>query len=179
MKLKTARIFFSLVIISSLIPALALAADQASGSKGSAGIGLRGWGPRVGISSNPDQVFGGVQFDLGEFADNVRFQPSAEIGFGDHVTTLQANFMVAYYFPVQAEVTPYAGGQISAAFYDFDSNCNGFNFGRSCSGSDTKIGPAAVGGIEMKLTGGTRFLAEIQLGFNDVPDAKLVAGWQF
>jgi hypothetical protein len=177
MTLKTARRIFAFVLISSLIPAAALA--QSAGGGRSAGIGLRGWGPRVGFSSSPDQVIGGVQFDLGEFASDVRFQPSVEVGFGDDVTTLQANFMVSYYFPVQAQVTPYAGGEITAAFYDFDTHCPGFNFGRPCDDSDTKIGPAAVGGIETKLRGGSRFLAEIQIGFSDVPDAKIVAGWLF
>lgn len=148
------------------------------------GFGYQGWGPRVGISSDPDQVFGGVHVDLGEFASHVRFQPSAEIGFGDHVTTLTMNGMVSYYFPVNAPVTPYAGGEITAAFYNFDSDCEGFArnyFGRhehNC-GSETEIGPAAVGGIEMKMNGGSKFLAEVSLGIGDLPQAKLTAGWTF
>ncbi len=148
------------------------------------GFGFQGWGPRVGISSDPDQIFGGVHFDLGEFAPGVRFQPSAEIGLGDDVTTLTLNGMVSYYFTVDAPVKPYAGGQITAAFYDFDSDCKGFGnsfFGRNetdCD-SETEIGPAAVGGIEMKLEGGSRFLAEMSLGFSDLPEMKITAGWTF
>ena len=169
MKLKTAFAFGIVALILFFAPGAAQAQE----------MGLKGWGPRVGVSTDPDQVVGGVQFDLGEFARNVRFQPSAEIGFGDHVTTLQFNAMVAYYFPIKAQVTPYAGGSISAAFYDFDSNCGGFGRSFGCESHDTKIGPVGVGGIEMKLSGKRRFLAELQVGFTDLPDAKLVAGWLF
>jgi len=173
MKPTTARTILSFALILAFVPALSFGAE----------MGFRSWGPRVGVSSDPDQIVGGVQFDLGEFADHVRFQPSAEIGLGDHVRTIQANIMVAYYFPVKASVTPYAGGSISAAFYDFSSDCRGFGnsfFGRGrCDGNKTEIGPVAVGGIETTLSGKSRFLAELQLGFGDLPTAKLIAGWQF
>lgn len=173
MKLKLSTITAALMVLS-LVPALAPAAD----------FGWQGWGPRVGISSDPDQVTGGVHIDLGEFAPGVRFQPSADIGFGDDVTTLTANAMVAYYFPVDAPVTPYAGGQVTAAFYDFDSDCKGFGrkfFNRHADDCDTEteIGPMAVGGIEMDLSGGNRFLAELAVGFSDLPEVKVTAGWTF
>ena len=147
------------------------------------GLGWKGWGPRAGISSDPDQFVGGVQFDLGEFARRLRFQPSIEIGLGDDTTTIQGNLMVAYYFPVEASVTPYAGGSLSAAFYDFDSDCRGFGVsqsgGRGCDDSETEIGPVGVGGIEMKMKGKARFFAELNLGFADIAEAKIVAGWLF
>lgn len=167
---RTAR----LVILALLLaPAPALAAD----------FGWNGWGPRVGVSSDPDQIFGGVQIDLGEFADHVRLQPSAEIGFGDDTTALTVSAMVAYYFPVKGDVTPYAGGQLTAAFYDFKSDCRGFGSGFSprgrCDDSDTEIGPMAVGGVEFGARKDNRFLAELQLGFGDLPEARLLAGWLF
>ena len=93
MRSRTARVVLTALIVL-VIPAATLAAD----------IGYRGFGPRVGVSSDPDQVVGGIHFDFGEFAKNVRLQPSVEVGFGDDTTTFQANFMVAYYFPVKAEV---------------------------------------------------------------------------
>jgi hypothetical protein len=165
--------FVSAVIIALL---LTIAAPSAGD------FGFQGWGPRVEVSSDPDQIVGGVHFDLGEFASRVRFQPSVEIGFGDHTTTFEGNLMVAYYFPVKAEVTPYAGGQLSMAYYSFHQ-CQGFGspflHRGFCDDNDTEIGPMAVGGIEMKLSNKSRFLAEIQLGFGDLPDAKLVAGWTF
>src|SRR5258706_10470978 len=55
-----------------------------SGSSGMSGIGWQGWGLRVGGSANPDQIYGGVHFNLGYFPQDVRFRPTVEIGFGGH-----------------------------------------------------------------------------------------------
>ena len=170
MSRRTARRALILAILSLGLPAVA-----------QADMGLVGVGPRVGISSDPDQVVIGATFDLGEFAKNVRFQPSLELGLGDHTTTYQGNFMVSYYFPVRAKVTPYAGGSVSIAYYDFRS-CRGFAVGFggrfACDSNSTEIGPVAVGGIETKVSAGTRFLAELQIGFGDLPETKVVAGWR-
>jgi hypothetical protein len=154
-----------------------------TGVAGAADFGFHGWGPRVGISEDPDQITGGVHVDFGEFAPGVRFQPSVEIGFGDDVFSVLVNGMVAYYFPLDINLSPYAGGQLSAAYYNLDNDCDGFGrkFGSptNCDDSETEIGAMAVGGIELELSGGNRFLAEIQLGISDLPDVKLVAGWTF
>jgi hypothetical protein len=145
------------------------------------GFGYEGWGVRAGISETPDQFVIGAHVNLGEFAPGVRFQPSIELGFGDDVFTAAGNLAVFYFFPIQAAVTPYVGGQISAVHYNLDKNCDGFGgrFGSSCDSSETEIGPAAVGGIEMEMSGGSKFLAEVQVGFNDLPEVKLIAGWTF
>jgi len=178
--MKSSKIFTGTMMAPLLaIPSTALAQSQAQ----SQGIGFRAWGVRAGVSEDPDQFVAGVHVDFGEFAPHVRFQPSAEIGIGDDVFTLAGNIMVSYYFPVEGSVTPYAGGEISAAWYNLDGDCNGFGrrFGRpgSCDSSKTEIGPAAVGGIETPLKSGGKFLAEIQIGTSDLPDVKLVAGWTF
>ena len=133
-----------------------------------ADVGFVGWGPRVGISDDPDQGIIGAHFDLGEFADNVRFRPSVEIGFGDDVTTFLANGLVAYYFDVDSAVTPYAGGQAVFAYFDPDD-----------ADSETELGIDVVGGIEIGMKGDTRFLTELQIGFGDIHDFKLMVGWTF
>lgn len=140
----------------------------------SAEVGLRGWGPRVGVSSDPDQVVGGIHFDLGDIVNHLRWQPSVEFGAGDDAFTFAGNMMVAWYFPVNGSVTPYAGGQLSVFYINWDED----RFGRR-DDSDTEIGLSAVGGIETKLRSGTRFLVELQLGLGDVPDAKVMTGWTF
>lgn len=147
------------------------------------GVGFNGWGPRVGLQSDPDQVLVGAQFDLGEFTKNLRWQPSFELGFGDHKTSLYGNFMVSYYFPVDAAVTPYAGAQVQAWLFDNDgNNCN--NNGNNCEdgfddGFNAEVGVDAVGGIETKLKSGTRFLAELNVGLGDVPEVRVLVGWTF
>jgi hypothetical protein len=147
-------------------------------------VGFRGWGPRVGVQSDPDQGLVGMQFDLGEFTKNLRWQPSFELGFGDHKTSLYGNFMVAYYFPVDAAVTPYAGASVQAWLFDNDGdNCD--NNGNDCNdgfddGFNSDIGLDAVGGIETKLKSGTRFLAELNVGLtSDIPEIRVLVGWTF
>ena len=158
---------------------IAAAAAVAPAAAGEAGVGFRGWGPRFGVSSDPDQALVGAQFDLGEFAANVRWQPSFELGFGDDKASFYGNFMVAYYFPVKAAVTPYAGGQVTAWLFDQDANDpNDKNDGFE-DGFNAEIGVYAVGGIETKLEGGSRFLAELQVGVGDVPDVRALVGWTF
>lgn len=166
---------FKLSTAACLITLAATAAFAAE-AEGETGVGFRGWGPRVGVSSDADQALVGAQFDLGEFAPNVRWQPSIELGFGDDKASFYGNFMVAYYFPVKAAVTPYAGGQVTAWLFDQDGpdNNNGFD-----DGFNAEIGVYAVGGIETKLKGGSRFLAELQVGVGDVPDIRVLAGWTF
>lgn len=85
------RVVTTALAICAVLSTSAMAADET-------GIGLRGWGPRVGLSDGPDQVIGGLHFDFGEFVRNVRLQPSFELGLGDDTFTLAGNLMVAYYF---------------------------------------------------------------------------------
>jgi hypothetical protein len=162
---------------------LALTAALAFTASHAAEVGFRGWGPRFGVQSDPDQFVAGAQFDLGEFAKNIRWQPSVELGFGDHKTSLYGNFMVSYYFPVNAAVTPYAGAQVQAWIFDNDGhNCNAS--GNNCDdgfddGFNAEIGLDAVGGIETKLKSGNRFLAELQVGIGDIPEIRVLVGWTF
>jgi hypothetical protein len=152
----------------------ASAADAGAGT----GVGFRGWGPRFGASADADQVLVGAQFDLGEFAPNVRWQPSFELGFGDDKLSFYGNFMVSYYFPVKAAVTPYAGAQATVWLFDEDdpnnNNPDGFD-----DGFNAEIGLYAVGGIETRFKSGTRFLAELQVGVGDVPEVRMLVGWTF
>jgi opacity protein-like surface antigen len=167
----------TIVAITLVLVALPLLAGEAR-----AEVGFQGWGPRIGISDDPDQVVVGAHFDLGEFAQHVRFQPSVDFGFGDDITTFTGNAMVGYYFPVKGQVTPYAGGQVTAAVFHHDEWNGEDHHNDEWAGEDdtnTEIGGAIVGGIEARLKGGTRFLVELQIGLGDVPDVKLLAGWTF
>ena len=162
----------------SMMVVCVIVAAAAAKSGGGAGVGFRGWGPRVGASIDPDQVLVGAQFDLGEFTDHLRWQPSFELGFGDDKLSLFGNFMVAYYFPVKAAVTPYAGAQVSLWMFDEDDPGNHNNDGFD-DGFNAEVGMYAVGGIETKFKSGNRFLAELQLGIGDLPDVRVLVGWTF
>jgi hypothetical protein len=162
--------------------ALALAAVVVGTSALASDIGFNGWGPRVGVSSDPDQVVGGAHFDLGEFTRNLRFQPSVELGIGDDLMSFYGNAVTAYYFPVKGSVTPYAGAQLTAWLFDFDDepgpNDNGFDDDFD-DGFNAEIGLAALGGIETRFKSGTRFLAELQVELTHHPEIKVMVGWTF
>ena len=164
------------VIAAAAAVAPAIAADAQAGA--GAGVGFRGWGPRFGASADADQVLVGAQFDLGEFTTNLRWQPSFELGFGDDKYSFYGNFMVAYYFPVKAAVTPYAGAQVTLWLFDQDGSNNNGNDGFD-DGFNVEVGLYAVGGIETKFKSGNRFLAELQVGIGDVPDVRVLVGWTF
>ena len=135
--------------------------------------GFRGWGPRVGLTVDPDQVHFGAHIDFGNFAQRLRFQPNFELGIGDDLTVGAANFEVNYRFREQWDVwTPYLGGGVGVLFIDHDTEGIG-------DGSDTEFGASVLGGIEKGISGGDRFFLETKLGLVDAPDLKLTVGWTF
>jgi len=136
-------------------------------AQGTAQIEYRGWGVRVGASSDPDQIYGGVHWDLGEFARNVRFRPNVELGFGDDVTTIQGNAEVHYVFSKVQVWKPYVGGSAGVIFVDPDQG-----------GSETDLTVMGVGGVETKLKSATSFFIEAKIGLTDnEPDFKIGVGW--
>lgn len=160
---RTSLIAAALVIV--LGPALALAGPDTD-------VGFRGWGPRVGLSLNPDQVHFGAHLDFGNFARHIRFQPNLELGFGDDVKLFTANAEAAYRFSSNWDVwTPYLGGGLGANVKSVDS--------KGSNSSQTDLGINLLGGIEKGLSGGDRFFIEGKVSLNDVPDAKITVGWTF
>ncbi len=134
--------------------------------------GFRGWGPRVGLTSGPDQFHFGGHMDIGNFAEHVRIQPSLDIGFGDNATLFAINLDGQYRFASQWDVwTPYVGGGPGIYIISVDVG------DESISNTDT--GLSAVGGIEKGLSNGSRFFLEARLGLFDAPDFKATAGWTF
>lgn len=161
-------ILVAAAMAASLCPALVLA-DPATD------VGFRGWGPRIGLSMNPDQFHFGAHMDFGNFARHVRFQPNLEIGFGDDMSLYAVNAEAAYRFRSTWDVwTPYLGGGLGANIKKFDSNGNDGN-----NDSQTDLGVNLLGGIEKGLTNGDRFFVEGKFSVNDVPDAKVTVGWTF
>ena len=134
------------------------------------GLGYQGWGPRVGISADPDQLFGGVHFDLGEIVEHLRLQPNVEIGFGDDVTSVTGSVAVHWLYEVDwPGWQPYSGGEVGLNYLDFDGR----------RGSDTEFALNAVGGVETRLKSDNRLSFEIKLGIIEEPDVKLLVGWTF
>ncbi len=162
---KNRAALIAVVLSVALLPALALAAPGTD-------VGFRGWGPRVGVSLNPDQVHFGAHLDFGQFANHVRFQPNVELGFGDNVKLFTLNAEAAYRFSANWDVwSPYLGGGVGANIKSVDAGNN--------NDSETDIGVNVLGGIEKGLSNGDRFFIEGKFSLNDVPDAKVTVGWTF
>jgi len=132
-------------------------------------IGYGGWGPRVGIGTDPDQVIVGVHFDLGEVAEHVVFTPDVELGLGDDHTILAFTAPFAYRWErlTGTEIVPYAGGGITAALVDTDRD-----------DTDAELALKALGGGEWPLERGRKFFVELQFVVGDVHDLELLAGWR-
>ena len=146
----------------------------ATGAISAQDFGYRGWGPRVGLSLDPDQAYAGIHLDLGEFARNVRFQPNVEIGMGDDQVLLALNLEAAYLFPVKQSWMPYAGGGLGLNYVNFDEP-RGF----SGDDDDTDVGLNILGGVQRVRAGAPDFFLELKLGLSDSPDAKFAVGWTF
>ena len=132
-------------------------------------------GPRLGASIDPDQFVIGGQMHFGPVADNLFVSPNVEIGFGDDITTIQLNADLHYVFTPNNQLHPYVGGGIGFAFYEFDSDGQG-----NGDDSETEVGANLVGGLRFMSSGRTsHFFTELRLGLGDVPDLKLIGGWNF
>ena len=136
-------------------------------------FGYQGFGFRVGVSVDPDQVYGGIHWDIGSSSSSIHIRPNLELGVGDDELLLAANGEVLYYFKQQGEWIPYAGGALSINFIDRDKPKQ-FE-----DDSDVELGFYAVGGLDTALKGNRRLLLEAKLGFSDSPDLKIGIGWTF
>jgi len=137
-------------------------------------VGFRGWGPRVGLTVDPDQIHFGAHLDFGNFGRRVRFQPNFELGFGDNITLAALNLEAAYRFQSTWAIwTPYLGGGLGLNYYSWDNDRD------HGDDSDTKVGLNVLGGVERGLASGDRFFAEIKIGIGDSPDFKFTIGWTF
>ncbi len=138
-------------------------------SASSPDIGWNGWGVRLGLADGADQVLGGAHFNLGEFAENFRFQPDVQLGAGDDFTTLFGTVPVYYRFDTGTAFTPYAGAGVSFGWTDDDRIDN----------KEFEVGGKATGGLEWPQDNGQAFFVELSLGFGDIHDATIMGAWSF
>lgn len=127
------------------------------------------YGARAGLSVDPEQLVVGVYAGFGELARNLSVRPSADLGLGDNLTTLVLNGDLQFSFrDTDWSGVPYVGGGIALSYFNFDGG-----------GDDTGIGLNAYAGIERSLADYTSGHLEARLGFDDVPEFKLIAGFGF
>ena len=131
-------------------------------------------GPRLGVSSDPDQFVVGGQIVVEDMAPHLNFVPNADLGFGDNTTTIGLNADFHYMFRISGSSwRPYAGGGLGVAFYSFDNNGPNDN-------SDSEVGVNIIGGATVPTKSGNEFFVELKanLGGN-LPDFKAMVGWNF
>lgn len=140
-----------------------------------AGDRLQGWGPRVGLASDPDQAIVGMHWNLGNVHSQLRLVPNVQAGFGDDHTIIEGTIPVHWMFNnVEADFTPYAGGGLAVAWIDRDLPANS-----NADDTEVELALKAIGGLEWRLSGGTDFFVELNLVFGDIHDFQAVAGWTF
>lgn len=161
--------FISLIVLLTLL-LFAGTTAKAFGQE-PASIGFEGWGIRAGASSDPDQLYGGVHFNLGEFTKDIRFRPIIELGLGDDQTLLQAMGEVHYVFSrFKKNLTPYLGGGLGITYVNYDNDHHGDD-------SDTEASLCGIAGIETELYLGTQLFFEFKVGMaHDDPDIKFGIG---
>jgi hypothetical protein len=124
------------------------------------------------LTFDPDQIHVGAHMDFGNFFQHVRFQPNLDLGFGDDVTVVTANFEAAYRFGRRWSAwTPYVGGGPALAYYRIDTPGD--------DDSESDGGLNLIGGIERGLERGNRLSLQATFGLGDVPEFKLTLGWTF
>jgi hypothetical protein len=125
-----------------------------------------GFGVRAGVGADPDQFHFGVHYDTGPLFERLSFRPNLELGLGDNVTTVAANFEFAYWIPIKSRAWGvYVGGGPALVVYQFDDD----------HGDDTETEP----GFNLLIgVGHARgFFAEAKLGLIDSPEAKFTVGY--
>lgn len=156
--------------IAGTAPAATAAKSSSAKGASSSVVSLNYIGPRVGFSVDPDQAVVGGQMSVG-FTRDWTFNPSVELGFGDHQTVTALNFDGEYHFRLQnSNWTPYLGAGLGVNFIDFDNN-----------GSDTVTGLNIIIGTGVPTASGQRMFTELRLGAGDadVPELKGIFGWNF
>ena len=168
-----------LCAIAALVPTVALAKTQAkrktTARQASSGPMVSWWGPRLGFSSSPDQFVIGGQMDFREFTPGLGISPNVEFGFGDDLMWTAVNADLRHKFVVQgASWRPYLGGGLSVNFWNWSSPFAGVP-----DESGTEMGANLVFGAMVPTHSGSRFFTEARIGIGDIPDLKIMAGWNF
>ena len=123
-------------------------------------------GFRAGMAIDPDEFVIGIHFRTDPISEKSLFiVPSFEVGFGD-ATMIAINGDIHWVFDIESKLDPYIGGGVTVNWFDTDNG-----------NSDTEVGGSVLGGLMLGQTDLGRMFLELKLGLGDVPDAKILVGW--
>ena len=132
------------------------------------------FGPRAGVSIDPDQLVVGGQLSLQEFAPDWSFDPSLELGVGDHLTVIAFNLDAYYHLRLAgSDWRPYLGAGLGVDFLSWDEPLG------KRDDSDTEIGLNAVAGFTIPAGPGDHWFTELRFGIGNIPTLKFVGGFNF
>lgn len=126
-------------------------------------------GVRAGFGLDPDQVVVGVQGVTGKVAGPIDFAPSFDIGFGDNVTTFDANpdFRLRFSPPDSRAALYVSAGPTFAVFNPDNGD------------SDLQVGLSLNGGVLLSLGKSYHYNLEGRFGIDNIPDFRLLLGVMF
>lgn len=142
-----------------------LVATTVAGLAVASAASAQSFGLRAGASGSPDQFYAGLHAETAPIARRVTFRPNVEVGVGDRMTALTANFEFVYRTTLRAsDWDVFLGGGPTANYYEWDRGPRG----------DSDFG----GGINLLigLEHNRRVFAEFKVGLIDSPHAKLGIG---
>jgi len=158
----------------ALVPVIAALLFSTAANLARAAVSGAEFGPRIGVSSDPDQMVLGGQLEFPEFAPHMTVDPNVELGFLDNRTVVSLNADFYYHFAIQSSAwAPYAGMGLSVNVTQFENDV----FGNS--NSESNAGANLVLGAGVPTRSGNRFFGELRVGLGDIPALKFMAGWNF
>ena len=121
------------------------------------------YGPHMGFGQGYDQFVVGGQLQWHEIAPQLDFVPSLDLGLGGGATTFSFNGDFHYRLATRSTWQPYLGGGVGIHFND----------------KSTHAGGQFIVGADVATNRGSRFFAEVKVGFADSPDLRVLAGLNF
>jgi hypothetical protein len=159
---RTALLFAAAVLFAPTAHAAEKTAAASSSSHA-------GFGPRIGISSSPDQLIVGGQLVFPDFAPQLSAVPSVELGFLDNETTVAINGDFLYHFVVKSSTwKPYAGAGAALVVSQPENG-----------DSSTDAGMNLILGADVPTRTGNKFFGEFRIGVGDISSLKIIVGWNF
>jgi len=131
-------------------------------------------GPRFGVSLDPDQLVLGGQLVTPPVAPHITFDPSLELGLGDDQTVVAINLDMFYHFELHdTQWSPYAGLGVGINWFSIDRPAP------ESDQSNSEVGANVVLGVDVPTSHGSWFFSELRAGLGDIPEMKIIAGWNF
>jgi hypothetical protein len=152
-------------VLLAVLPALFMLAFAAP-AQAQGGVGIR-----VGVSSDPDQLYVGGHADIGPLEGPLWLRPNLEVGVGNDLTTVALNGELAYWIrPRRSLWRVYIGFGPALNLYSWGDGGPHPDRDR-----DVEVGFNVAAGLVHR----GQFFAEFKLGALDSPEAKIAVGWTF